>query len=60
MTMPEETQTGRFMVGVGVNSAAGLIGSITIDEQNFDIRQIPTSLDDWRNGTAFRGAGQER
>ena len=53
-----ETQTGRFMVGVGVNSDAGVVGSVTIDERNFDWRRIPTSWEDFRNGTAWRGAGQ--
>jgi len=54
----EETQTGRLMIGAGVNSNAGLVGNIVIDEQNFDITRLPTSWDDVRNGTAFRGAGQ--
>jgi len=54
----EETQTGRLMIGAGVNSNAGLVGNIVIDEQNFDLFRLPTSWDDIRNGTAFRGAGQ--
>jgi outer membrane protein insertion porin family len=54
----EETQTGRLMVGAGVNSNAGLVGNVVIDEQNFDILRMPRSWDDIRNGTAFRGAGQ--
>lgn len=54
----EETQTGRIMFGVGVNSDAGLVGSIVIDEQNFDWKRVPTSFEDFRNGTAFRGGGQ--
>jgi len=54
----QETQTGRLMIGAGVNSNAGLVGNIVIDEQNFDITRLPTSWDDIRNGTAFRGAGQ--
>jgi len=54
----EETQTGRLMIGAGVNSNAGLIGNIVIDEQNFDLFRLPRSWDDVRNGTAFRGAGQ--
>lgn len=54
----EETQTGRMMIGAGVNSNAGLVGNIVIDEQNFDLFRLPTSWDDIRNGTAFRGAGQ--
>ena len=58
ITTVEETQTGRFMFGVGVNSDAGVVGSIVMDEQNFDWRRIPSSWEDFRNGTAFRGAGQ--
>jgi outer membrane protein insertion porin family len=55
---PEETQTGRLMFGVGVNSDAGLVGNITVDEQNFDWRQYPTSWEDIMEGRAFRGAGE--
>ncbi len=58
-TTVQETQTGRFMFGVGVNSDAGLVGSIVLEEQNFDITRVPTSWADIRNGTAFRGAGQQ-
>ena len=54
-----ETRTGQFMVGVGVNSDAGLNGSIVVNERNFDITRLPTSWDDFRYGRAFRGAGQE-
>jgi outer membrane protein insertion porin family len=53
-----ETHTGRFMFGVGVNSDAGLTGQIVIDERNFDWRRPPKGSEDWLNGTAFRGAGQ--
>jgi len=54
----QETQTGRLMFGVGVNSDAGLVGNIVLDERNFDWRRPPRSFEDIRNGTAFRGAGQ--
>lgn len=54
----EETQTGRFMFSVGVNSELGVVGSIVIDEQNFDWTRFPRSWEDIRNATAFRGAGQ--
>lgn len=53
-----ETQTGRFMFGAGVNSEAGVTGQIVIDERNFDLFRVPHSFDDVVNGTAFRGAGQ--
>jgi outer membrane protein insertion porin family len=46
------------MMGVGVNSDAGVTGQIVIDERNFDIAAIPTTWDEIANGTAFRGAGQ--
>lgn len=54
-----ETETGRLMFGVGVNSDAGLVGQVVIDERNFDIAKWPTGWEDVRNGQAFRGAGQQ-
>jgi outer membrane protein insertion porin family len=53
-----ETQTGRLMVGFGVNSDAGVVGNVVVDERNFDWTRYPTSWEDVRNGSAFRGAGQ--
>lgn len=53
-----EAQTGRLMLGVAVNSDAGLVGQILLDEQNFDWRRWPTTWDDLLSGKAFRGAGQ--
>jgi outer membrane protein insertion porin family len=54
----DEAMTGRFMFGVGVNSDAGLFGSIVIDEQNFDLFKFPRGWEDIKNFTAWRGAGQ--
>lgn len=54
----QETQTGRLMLGVGVNSDAGVVGNIVLDERNFDWRRWPRNFEDVRNGTAFRGSGQ--
>jgi outer membrane protein insertion porin family len=53
-----ETQTGRLMIGFGVNSDAGVVGNVVIDERNFDWTRLPTSWEDVRNGSALRGAGQ--
>ncbi len=53
-----ETETGRFMFGVGVNSDAGLTGNIVIDERNFDLFAAPRSWSDVAEGRAFRGGGQ--
>jgi outer membrane protein assembly complex protein YaeT len=55
----QETHTGSLMFGLGVNSDAGLTGSIVLNERNFDITRVPTSWDDLLSGRAFRGAGQE-
>jgi len=54
-----ETMTGKFMFSVGVNSDAGVLGSIIVDEQNFDWTRFPHSWEDIANGTAWRGAGQK-
>jgi len=55
----QETHTGSLLFGVGVNSDAGLTGSIILNERNFDISRPPTSWDDLLSGRAWRGAGQE-
>jgi len=53
-----EAPTGRLMLGVAVNSDAGLMGQFSLDEQNFDWRRPPTSWDDFVSGRAWRGGGQ--
>lgn len=55
----QEANTGRFMLGVGVNSNLGIVGQITYDEQNFDWKRFPTSWEDIRTSRAFRGDGQQ-
>ncbi len=54
-----ETTTGSIMFGAGVNSNTGVMGSIVLNERNFDITRLPTSWADFTEGRAFRGAGQE-
>ncbi len=53
-----EARTGRLMFGVGVNSDAGVVGSIILEENNFDILRPPRSLADITQGRAWRGGGQ--
>lgn len=53
-----ETQTGRLMFGVGVNSSSGVVGSIVLNEYNFNILRPPSSLQDVLDGRAFRGGAQ--
>ena len=54
----EETRTGRMMFSIGISSESGLLGSVVIEEQNFDWTRWPRSCRDWYNGVAFRGRGQ--
>ncbi len=54
----EEAPTGRFIFSVGVNSDLGVLGSVVVDEQNFDWTRWPRSWDEVINGQAFRGNGQ--
>jgi outer membrane protein insertion porin family len=54
----QETRTGQLMMSVAVSSDSGLMGRFVIEEQNFDILNLPKGfrLNDWKN--AFRGKGQ--
>jgi len=55
----KETTTGSLLFGAGFNSNAGLVGSIVLNERNFDLLRFPTSFGEIFEGKAFRGAGQE-
>src|SRR5260221_2403373 len=55
----QETSTGTFMLGLGINSDAGLTGNIVVNERNFDLFKVPRTLDELLSGNAFRGGGQE-
>jgi outer membrane protein assembly factor BamA len=55
----QEQRTGNLTFGQGVNSDAGLVGSIVLNERNFDLMRPPVSFNDLFSGKAFRGAGQE-
>ncbi len=53
-----EGKSARFIVGAGVSSTSGLIGTISVTERNFDLFRWPRSFRDWVRGQAFKGAGQ--
>lgn len=54
-----ETNTGAINFGVGVNSDAGVLGTLSIRQQNFDLFNFPTSWSEVFGGGAFRGGGQD-
>jgi outer membrane protein insertion porin family len=55
----QEGPTGRFMVGAGVGSDSGLLGELSLEEDNFDIFSWPSQLSDLWRGNALRGGGQK-
>jgi outer membrane protein assembly complex protein YaeT len=55
----DEDRTGSLMIGAGLNSDSGIVGSVVLNERNFDLFRFPTSWADFYEGKAFRGAGQE-
>lgn len=54
----EEGQHVNILFGVGVSTDNGIIGSVTIDNKNFDIFDWPRTFEEFATGQAFRGAGQ--
>jgi outer membrane protein insertion porin family len=53
-----EARTANFLIGVGVSTNSGLLGSISFVQRNFDILNWPRSLDDLASPHAWKGAGQ--
>jgi outer membrane protein insertion porin family len=54
----EEAETVNFLIGVGVSTDSGVLGSLTIDNRNFDLFDWPRTWGEFFRGQAFRGAGQ--
>ncbi|MGD2174801.1 MAG: outer membrane protein assembly factor BamA [Candidatus Brocadiaceae bacterium] len=54
----KEGPTGRLLLGAGIGSESGLLGEISLVEDNFDITNLPSSWRDLWRGNAFRGGGQ--
>jgi outer membrane protein insertion porin family len=58
MIRVEEGETGQILFGGGISTSVGLFGRIVFIQRNFDITDVPTSLDDILEGHVFTGAGQ--
>lgn len=54
----EEGQQVDFLIGFGVSTDSGIIGSITVNNRNFDLFGWPRTWGEFFRGRAFRGAGQ--
>lgn len=53
-----EDDTGQLVFGGGLSSSSGFFGRIMYVQRNFDIADVPTSLDDIVNRYFFVGGGQ--
>ncbi|MEM7227792.1 MAG: outer membrane protein assembly factor BamA [Planctomycetota bacterium] len=54
----KERKTSSVNFGVAVGSDSGLFGELSIRQDNFDIADVPETLEEFLGGRAFRGAGQ--
>jgi outer membrane protein assembly factor BamA len=54
----KEGRTAEFMMGVGVSSNSGLLGTISFTQRNFDIFAWPGSWKSMLKPQTFKGAGQ--
>lgn len=54
----KEGSTGSIRFGGGYSSNFGFLGLLELQQRNFDISDLPKSLQDVIDGTAFAGAGQ--
>ena len=53
-----ETETTTFLIGVGVTSNSGVVGSLSVENRNFDLFDVPRSAGEFFRGRSFKGAGQ--
>lgn len=55
----ETERSSQFLMGVGVTSNSGVVGSFVIDLKNFDLFDWPRSFGELIRGKSFHGAGQQ-
>ena len=55
----DERQTGTLNFGLMAGSDAGLVGNISLNQQNFDVADWPESWEEFWQRKAFIGAGQQ-
>lgn len=55
----EEHRTGALSFGAAIDTDGGLTGQIRLTERNFDITNLPDSIEEFFTGRSFRGGGQQ-
>ena len=54
----KEGRTAEFLIGAGVSTNSGLLGTVSFTQRNFDILKWPGSWREFIHGQSFKGAGQ--
>jgi len=54
----KEKNTGSINFGVGFGSDSGVLGNISLTQNNFDLFDVPETFGEFIRGRSFRGAGQ--
>lgn len=58
VNVEESRKAGDFVFGFGVTSNSGLVGSIILDFNNFDLLKPPRNFDEFIKQRSFYGGGQ--
>ncbi len=58
INVEESEKAGDLIFGLGVTSNNGLVGSVVLDVQNFDLFDFPRTFSEFIKLRSFRGAGQ--
>lgn len=53
-----EADSTTILFGMGITSNSGVVGSISIEQRNFDLFDPPRTMGELFKGRSFRGAGQ--
>jgi outer membrane protein insertion porin family len=54
----KEARTAEFLIGVGISSNSGLLGTVSFTQRNFDFLSWPKSFKQFIKAESFKGAGQ--
>ncbi len=58
MVQVTEGRTAQFLIGAGISTNSGVLGTVSFTQRNFDILKWPTSWKQFIKAQAFKGAGQ--
>ena len=54
----KEGRTAEFLIGAGISTNSGVLGTVSFTQRNFDLFAWPKSFSEFIRGQSFKGAGQ--